>query len=265
MAEIRIGLSGYAYAPWRGEGRFYPPELKPKEFLAFYAERYRAVEMDGTWYKMPSREQLANLATAPEGFQFTFKAHRQVSHMARLKPAALDPMRFFLYRLSFLAPTGKVGAVLVQLPPNFKFDAARVRDFFEAAPRKYTDIPEWEYEGETHGVDPALKGTPEDAIRYALEFRHESWRCDESDQLLTDLNVGCVAAETDEAEAWLCESGDVRYCRLRKSDYGKKELTVWAERMKKWQASGLDTLAFLKHEDDGSPWIWADELLSILG
>ena len=86
MAHLYVGLSGFSYKPWQGEGRFYPPELKQKDFFAYYAERYEAVEMDGSWYRMPAETAVASYKqAAPEGFKFCFKAHRQVTHMARLK------------------------------------------------------------------------------------------------------------------------------------------------------------------------------------
>src|SRR5579862_6814935 len=110
-----IGLSGYSYKPWQGEGRFYPPGLKQTEFLNFYQDRYQAVEMDGTWYQMPAEKSVADWnAKSPDEFRYSFKLHRKITHISRLKLDCLDSVHFMLKRLGPLAAVGKLGPLLVQ-------------------------------------------------------------------------------------------------------------------------------------------------------
>jgi len=237
MNQVRIGLSGFSYKPWQGEGRFYPAELKQKDFLPFYAERYNAVEMDGTWYRMPSEDGVKSwLANSPEDFKFCFKAHRQVTHLARLKPEAIEPLKFMLKRLEPMRP--RLGPILLQLPPNLKRDDARLESFLAALPAEIPAQTQW-----------------------AVEFRNESWHTTEVEAILRKHNVAWVAAETDDAPAQRRNTANYGYARLRKSEYDSKELKGWAEY---FQSIGGPVYAFCKHEDEGAPWIWADELLTYL-
>ncbi len=233
MAKVYIGLSGYSYKPWQGEGRFYPPELKQREFLDFYSKRYEAVEMDGTWYRMPGEEAVTNyLAGAPEGFKFCFKAHRQVTHMARLKPEAIEPLKFMLKRLEPMRV--KLGPILLQLPPNLKRSDERLKAFLAELPKEI----------------PAQK-------QWAIEFRNDTWDEPEVETILKDHNVAWVAADTDEKAAQRRDTADFCYARLRRSEYDVDRLADWSSY---FLGRGKDCFVFCKHEDEGSPWIWADQL-----
>ena len=236
MQQVHVGLSGYSYKPWQGEGRFYPAELKQKEFLKFYSGRYDTVEMDGTWYRMPSEEAVqAWLEGSPEDFSFSFKAHRTITHVRRLKPEVQESLEFMLKRLSPILKAGKMSALLVQLPPNLKRDDERLAAFFENAMK-------------------AVDGLP---VRYAIEFRHESWNAPEVETILREHSVAWVAAETDETPAQKRDTADFVYARLRKSEYSGEDLQAWAEY---FLTTKKDCFVYCKHEDEGSPWVWADEL-----
>ena len=127
VAHTRIGLSGYSYRPWQGPGRFYPEDLKPTEFLSYYARRYDTVELDGTWYRMPSDGMVgAWIAQTPESFLFSPKAHRQITHFRRLKPEALESVCVMVERLASLTAAGRLGPILLQLPPNLARDDGRL-------------------------------------------------------------------------------------------------------------------------------------------
>jgi uncharacterized protein YecE (DUF72 family) len=232
---VHVGLSGFSYKPWQGEGRFYPKELKSKDFLKYYAERYDAVEMDGTWYRMPTESAVAGWKEAtPESFSFCCKVHRDISHMRRLKPEAQESLKFMQDRLKPLAGASKLGPFLVQLPPNMKRNDERLADFLDASPKDF---------------------------RYAIEFRNETWHAPEVEAILRRHNAAWVAAQTDEADAQKRDTADFAYTRLRKSEYDADELKDWAGYLK---SLGKPTYVFLKHEDEGSPWLFADELLSHL-
>ena len=228
---VHVGLSGFSYKPWQGEGRFYPADLKQKEFLSYYSTRYDAVEMDGTWYRMPTEAAVDSWKqTAPDRFTFCCKVHRDISHMRRLKPESQESLKFMQERIAPLAQANKLGPLLVQLPPNMKRNDDRLAEFLASAPKSH---------------------------RYALEFRHESWVSDEIEAILRSNNAAWVAAETDEDKAVRRDTADFAYCRLRKSEYESGELTDWAAYLKALDKSAY---VFLKHEDEGAPWIFADEL-----
>jgi uncharacterized protein YecE (DUF72 family) len=232
---VHVGLSGFSYKPWQGEGRFYPKELKQKEFLAYYAERYDAVEMDGTWYRMPTEAGVNGWKVAtPDKFSFCCKVHRDISHMRRLKLESIESLKFMQERLKPLYEVEKLGPYLVQLPPNMKRNDERLEEFLKAAPLGF---------------------------RYAFEFRNETWHAPEVEAILRGHNAAWVAAQTDEADAQKRDTADFAYVRLRKCEYDGGELRDWADYFK---SLAKPTYVFLKHEDDGSPWLFADELLSHL-
>jgi len=238
--RIHIGLSGYSYKPWQGPGRFYPAGLKPTEFLRYYADRYNTVELDGTWYRLPSEGMVRSwMELTPQRFVFAPKAHRRITHMQRLKPEALSSVEVMVDRLGPLRDAGRLGPVLLQLPPNFKQDDERLRRLESFL----TTIPK--------------------VGRWAIEFRHESWNVAEVESVLRRHGVAWVSAETDETPAQRRDTADFRYLRLRRSDYDAEALASWAEWIKEGAGEGKDAFVFFKHEDEGSPWVWADRLLQL--
>lgn len=248
---FHVGLSGYSYRPWQGEGRFYPPELKAREFFGYYAERYRTVEMDGTWYKVPSEKMVsAWVADAPRPFTFCPKMHRDVTHTARLKDTGFDKGKFFLKRLKPAAEGGVLGPILVQLPPNFKIQLARLEEFLAMLPK---------HSGQMDAEAVAETGVP---LRYAFEFRNDTWNVSEVEDLLRSYGMAWVASETDEAEAVRRHSADFLYVRLRKTDYSPDDLAAWSDYFK--AHAEKEQFVFCKHEDDSSPWLWANELLRLM-
>ena len=234
MAQAHIGLSGYSYKPWQGPGRFYPPNLKQAGFLGYYATRYDTVELDGVWYRLPSEKAVADwLALTPPHFLFTPKVHRQITHRSRLKSEGYDFIRVMLGRLNALASAKRLGPLLIQLPPNLPRDEDRLAAFFEQLPTN---------------------------VRWAIEFRHASWNDPAIAALLQRFNVSWVAADTDESPAECRDTADFWYVRLRRSAYNEQDLGQWAGRIRKMVGEGKSCYVYCKHEDEGSPWIWADRL-----
>jgi uncharacterized protein YecE (DUF72 family) len=232
MAKLYLGLSGYAYKPWQGEGRFYPPNLKPKDFFDFYAQRFNAVEMDGTWYRMPTENAVQGwIDQAPPGFHYTFKVHRTVTHLKRLTGDAVESLQFMIQRLKPAWEIGQVGCVYLQFPPNF----ARVDDRLE----KFL---------------PHLPLGP----RYAAEFRHPSWDTDEVEAILRAHRVGFAVSDDEGREGVRRDTGDLVYARLRKEQYTDAELDSWAAWFTACLEKDKDVYVFFKHEDEGSPWLEAD-------
>lgn len=215
-----MGTSGYSYKEWRGS--FYPEDLKPAEMLGYYAARLGAVEINNTFYRMPSAKVLAGWADqVPEGFLFALKASRRITHFKRLKEAGED--------LAYLAETAMslgdhLGPILFQLPPNLRADASRLEAFLASLPT-------------TH--------------RAVFEFRHPSWFEDEVLTLLRRYGVALVIADTEgEDDAPLEPTADRGYLRLRRPDYVDADLADWVRRIR--QQPWEEVLVFFKHEDEGA-------------
>jgi uncharacterized protein YecE (DUF72 family) len=132
----------------------------------------------------------------------------------------------------------RLGPVLLQLPPNFKRNDERLNTFLEQVPR---------------------------TVRWALEFRHESWQVPEVEELLRQHDVSWVAADTDESPAQIRDTAQFWYVRLRRSEYTEATLLEWAARFTDMARRGKDCFVYCKHEDEGSPWIWADRLVEFIG
>lgn len=236
--KLYLGLSGYAYKPWQGEGRFYPPELKAKEFFGFYASHFPSVEMDGTWYRMPSEAAVGGwLAQADESFRYTFKVHRGITHLKRLKEGSVESLQFMVKRLEPLWKAGRVGCIYLQFPPNFRRTDSRLEDFLPHLP-----------------PGPA----------YACEFRHESWDTDEVEGILRAYNVAFAVSDTDDRKGVRRDTGSVVYSRMRREAYDDETLQSWADYYRGLMDAGKDCYVFFKHEDEGSPWLEADRLRAMV-
>jgi len=215
-----VGTSGYAYKPWKGA--FYPEKLPDKDMLTFYATQFPTVEINNTFYRLPNEKVVAQWASSvPESFQFAVKCNQKITHIMRLKNVA-DLLKHFLAVLSVMQQSSRLGPILVQLPPYFKFDAAVLEDFLALRPP---------------------------AFRFAFEVRHASWFNEQTYQLLRKHDVALCLAETDEAPAPDAVTAGFVYLRLRKEEYTPKELAAWRNRFDAWLAEGKDVYTYLKHED----------------
>jgi uncharacterized protein YecE (DUF72 family) len=238
MGHVFIGLSGYSYTPWQGPGRFYPSSLKQADFLQYYATRFSTVEMDGIWYRIPSEQAVRNwIDSTPDGFIFAPKANRQITHLHRFKPEALKHVQRMLDRLAPLNDAKRLGPTLLQLPPNFVRDDARLTTFLDGLPAQH---------------------------RWAIEFRNPSWHAPEVVDILHRHQIAWTIAETDEQQPARHDTGNFWYLRLRRSQYGDESLRQWAEWIKHVTSGDKDCYVYFKHEDEGSPWVWADQLRALL-
>jgi uncharacterized protein YecE (DUF72 family) len=224
--RIHVGTSGFAYKEWRGS--FYPEKMKEKDMLRYYAERLPAVEINNTFYRMPSRETLLRWAEqVPHGFTFVLKASQRITHRQRLAPEATETVGV-LFDVA-RALEDHLGPVFFQTPPLLKKDSARLRAFLSGLPA-------------SHPV--------------AFEFRHETWFDDEVYDALRSRNAALVAVDNDAAGgagAPLVATADWGYLRLRRCDYDDAALAAWRERIasQPWR----EAYVFFKHED-GAPLGW---------
>lgn len=231
--ELYVGTSGYAYKAWKG--RFYPDDLPDKRMLHYYGQHFRTVEINNSFYRMPTVPVLEAWAGAvPEGFRFVLKAPRQITHVQRLKEAGGAVSQL----LEVAAALGeRFGPLLFQLPPNLRKDLGRLRDFLGLLP----------------GERPA-----------AFEFRHESWFDDEVFRLLGDHGAAmCVAEAEGGLEVPFVPTADWGYLRLRRPDYGDEELDAWARRLH--EPSWRQAFVFFKHEDEAKGPRMAARFLDLAG
>ena len=219
MMAIWIGTSGFSYKEWKP--RFYPSDLADKQMLSYYATRLNSVEIDYTFYRMPTAKTLEGWRSAtPETFRFTIKASQQITHRQRLKVPS-EALEYFTGVVPELGD--RLGLVLYQLPPFFKCDAQRLDLFLSSLPR---------------------------GNRSAFEFRHESWFNDTVYDLLRRHNVAlCIHDADDHTTPMVLTAGAV-YVRLRKSSYPLEERRVWQQRFQMWAADGTEVFAYIKHEDN---------------
>ncbi len=230
--RLRVGTSGYAYKEWKGS--FYPADLKPERMLAHYASRLDTVEINNTFYRMPSETVLLGWAgQVPAEFRFVLKAPRRLTHIQRLTIED-DSLEYFLRTAGVLGE--RLGAALFQLPPTLKKDTGRLAGFLARLPRTW---------------------------RSAFEFRHASWLDDDVLALLREHNAALCLADTDEAPASPLVTADWGYLRLRRSGYSREDLAAWARRIREqpWTAAYV----FLKHEDTGAGPELAEALLELAG
>jgi len=217
--NLYVGTSGYSYKEWKGT--FYPEDLPEKQMLRFYGERFRSVEINNTFYRMPKASILeAWAAEVPADFKFVLKASQRITHMQRLKDAG-DSVSYLLKVAGAL--NDRLGPVLFQLPPYLKKDAPRLGDFLALLPSDR---------------------------RAAFEFRDQSWFDEEVFGLLRDHQAAlCIAEAEDGLEVPFVSTAEWGYLRLRRPDYGDADLKERIERVRKqgWK----DAFVFFKHEDEG--------------
>jgi uncharacterized protein YecE (DUF72 family) len=217
--NLYVGTSGYSYKEWKGT--FYPEDLPDKQMLRFYGERFRSVEINNTFYRMPKESVLeAWAAEVPADFKFVLKASQRITHMQRLKDAG-DSVGYLLRVARTLRE--RLGPLLFQLPPFLQKDAARLREFLGLLPPDH---------------------------RAAFEFRHQSWFDEEIFDLLRAHRAAlCIAEAENDLEIPFVSTADWGYLRLRRPDYGDAELTTWGQRVR--QQDWREAFVFFKHEDEG--------------
>ncbi len=218
--RVYIGTSGYNYPEWRGT--FYPEKLPTKQMFGYYSERFRSVEINYTFYRMPTTKTTeAWRAQAPEGFTYALKASRRITHDKRLKDCA-DSVQLFCDAARTMGPA--LGPVLFQLPPNFKADVPRLQQF--------------------------LAGLPAD-IRPAFEFRHDSWSTPEVFDVLEKGGAALCIADSGDRTTPPLATARHGYFRLRDEGYGPDDLARWADAVAERSADWDDVFVFFKHEEEG--------------
>jgi uncharacterized protein YecE (DUF72 family) len=231
--SVRVGTSGYNYPEWKGT--FYPRALPASKMLAYYVGRFPTVEINATFYRMPTAKTLAAWRdAAPEGFAFALKAPQRITHMARLRDVD-QPLEYFCATARTLG--ARLGPLLFQLPPSFKKAADRLGD--------------------------VLARVPSD-LRAAFEFRHGSWFDEEVYGLLRARNAALCIAETEDGATPAVATADWGYLRLRAVEYSDDELARWIATLRRVGAGWREAFVFFKHEDAGTGPALAARLRALL-
>jgi uncharacterized protein YecE (DUF72 family) len=238
---IRVGISGWTYAPWRG--LFYPKGLKREQELGYAASQVQTIEINGTFYGMQRPDAFESWAhQVPEDFVFAIKAPRYITHILRLRDPLVPLANFIasgLLRLDI-----HLGPILWQFPPNFRFDPKRIEPFLRILPH---DTGAAAALGRKHDqklrAPPWLEVGTRRAMRHAFEIRHDSFRCQEFIDLLRAHDVALVCADSVGWPRLMDITSDFVYCRLHGSEelyasgYDDAALDQWARRIGAW-ASG---------------------------
>ena len=219
---ILIGTSGYNYPEWKGS--FYPADLPAAKMLPYYAGRFSTVEINYTFYRMPTPKLVAGwCAQVPENFRFTLKSPRRITHDKRLRPADVsDSLRAFVTAAAELGP--RMGALLFQLPPNFKKDLGVLSEFLTLLPPK---------------------------ANAAFEFRNDSWLSEDVYDCLRGRQVALCIADSDKRETPVITTADFAYLRLRDEGYGPADIERWTDTARELSSRCADVFVYFKHEDEG--------------
>jgi uncharacterized protein YecE (DUF72 family) len=231
---IWIGTSGYNYPEWKGS--FYPDDLPAAKMLPYYAARFPTVEINYTFYRMPNEKLVSGWAAqTPSPYRLTLKAPRRITHDGRLRNVA--PL---LHGFCEVAGTlgDKLGALLFQLPPNFKKDLATFDAFLAELPPK---------------------------VCAAFEFRHESWLDEEIFNRLSSRNLALCVADSEKMSAPVRVTADYAYFRLRDEGYTPADIERWSETIARETGSCRDVFVYFKHEEEGKGPEFARLLMEHLG
>jgi uncharacterized protein YecE (DUF72 family) len=239
IGRIRIGTSGWQYDHWIGP--VYETGFDAGAKLSRYARSLESVEINSTFYGLPSASSVAGWHDGtPEGFVFAVKASRYITHMKKLKDPTESIGRFF----EAIAPLeDKLGPVLFQLPPHWRVNAERLEEFLVSLPA---------------------------GLRYAFEFRDQSWHCVEILSLLANHNAAFCIFDLEGRLAPLRVTADFIYMRLHGPDgaysgsYSEEALSGWARQIAEWRDSGLDCYCYFDNDEAGYAFANAVRLKELL-
>ncbi len=224
--KIHIGTSGWHYDHWKGN--FYPQEMGSENWLSFYCENFKTVEINNSFYQLPKEKTLDQWRkTTSRGFTFSVKGSRYITHMKKLKDPQ-DPVGNFTQRVRALEE--KLGPVLFQLPPNWGANPRRLGQFVEVLPRQ---------------------------LRYAFEFRDPSWFDSRIYDILEDSGMAFCIYDFNERQSPKKVTSDFVYARLHGPDgpyqgqYSKEGLRGWTQDFMRWLDQGKEVFCYFDNDQNG--------------
>ena len=250
---IRVGISGWRYAPWRGV--FYPPGLPQRRELEYAAQRLGSIELNGSFYSLQRPSSYQSWASqTPDDFVFSVKGGRFITHMLRLRGVETAVANFFASGPLALGP--KLGPVLWQLPERHPFDADELAAFFDLLPRTTAQAAELATRHDARVEGRAWTTTDRDRpLEHVLEVRHRSFETADFLDLLRAHHIGVVVA--DSAGRWPAFDAvthRVVYVRLHGdqelyvSGYGAQALDRWADRVRAWSDDEADVYVYFDND-----------------
>ena len=224
--KIFIGTSGWSYKHW--VGKFYPEKSNSEEQFKFYTKHFDTVEINNSFYRLPPRSVFETwYEHSPKRFFFVIKASRFITHMRKLTQPQEPIARLFN---SIDALKEKLGPILFQLPPKWKVNATRLREFLEALPKGH---------------------------RYVFEFRNETWYTEEIYQLLSDFNAAFCIYELAGHMSPMTITADFVYLRLHgpteykyQGSYSHAVLKKWAKQCIQWQTEKRDIYVYFDNDQE---------------
>lgn len=230
MGAIRVGTSGWVYGDWRR--RFYPEGVAQRRWLGYYAQHFDTVELNATTYRLPSPDQVrAWCDTVPQGFRYTVKLSRLITHRRDLPPRLDDFIENYFARAKCFDPS-KLAQLLVQFPPYLERDDARLAAFLDKLPPHY---------------------------RYVMEFRNASWFDPRVEALLRERDIAfCIHDYPNmRVPRWLT-SKSLAYVRLHGytglyvGSYPRRSLHVWARRLREYADSGREVYIYFNNDTEAA-------------
>src|SRR6185436_5192461 len=256
MSQLRIGISGWRYEPWRRV--FYPPGLAQRRELEFASRQLNSIEVNGSFYSLQDVTSWQRwYSETPEDFVFSVKGSRFITHMKRLKRVEQPLANFFAQGV--LALKEKLGPILWQFPPAFTFDLQRFEEFFKLLPQNMEEAvklarrhDERMAESCWFRVDKVLLKRP---VRHAVEIRHESFQSEKFLEQLQRCNIALVLADTAGKWPFIEKvTSDFIYARLHgdrelyASGYTPSALDRWAKRVRTWRRKRLDVYVYFDND-----------------
>ncbi|HEV7735244.1 MAG TPA: DUF72 domain-containing protein [Candidatus Binatia bacterium] len=251
--EVRIGISGWRYRPWRGV--FYPNGLPQRAELTYASSRFDSIEINGSFYSLQRPSSWRRwYAETPPGFVFAVKGGRFLTHHKKLRDCETPLANFFASGV--LALEEKLGPILWQLPPQLPFDPPRLAAFFDLLPRTTAaaaTLARGHDQRLRHGAH--LETGANRPLRYALEVRHPSFVDPAFLALLRRADVALCVADT--AGRWpFLDDVTTRFVYVRlhgdkqlyASGYGRSALDAWATRVAAWRADGRDVFVYFDND-----------------
>lgn len=227
MPEFLIGTSGWSYKDWKDS--FYPDGVPQKDYLAYYSSQFSTVEVNATYYNIPSVSTVEGWKEKTEDeFKFSVKGHRRITHYNKMRDVD-EHLNKFLSRVRRLGDS--LNTVNWQFPPSFKKDTERLKQFLNKLP---------------------------DDQQFAFEFRHVSWLDDEVYNLLSQNNAAIVWQSAGEFPDDCTPTADFIYVRFRgltgyRYSYKKSDLKPWADRIKKQLDQRRDARIYFNNPGGNAP------------
>lgn len=253
--RIRVGMSGWRYDDWRGS--FYPEKLAQRRELEYASRQLNSIELNGTFYSLQRpKSYLEWSKETPDEFVFSVKGTQFITHERRLENVATPLANFLAQGLLRLGK--KLGPILWQFPPAFKFDVQRLQDFFDLLPRTHKQAAAYARQRDEWMAERSWLEVEEDLpLRYAIETRNKGFAVPEYISLLRKNNIAVVVADTEKWPRMMDVTADFIYCRLHGNEdvypngYDAEGIELWARRALAWSRGEEVTDGTRVHPEPG--------------